>query len=314
MKLKEQWITWALLESFVKTVGGWLRKGLSLYTHTFSGVLLITIATASIQTLGGLIGSRTSRKPIFQPFPIILGSIFFGVIATMMSVSTTSAFIFGADFGIAMFIATAGLIPGIFIDWWFPDKETGKRTPPQNRHFIGVFLYIIGAWTMFNFTFYFKIWVLFMLAEAMLGALNEGITRALAIEKTDSLPYNFWAGLTRLVLCSLVVTILGSWGMVYEMKFIFWILSATIGIQSIFLLTFKLIIYKKSGTVVLKKMVMQGSRMIMGTFIGIIFFNEPATLGKLIGIFGFFIAFAIADNKTYTFLVKDRFKTQEIQV
>lgn len=302
--LKSKWYTWAILESFAKTVGGWLRKGLSLYTGSFSGVLMITVATSSIQTMGGLIGSLIGRKPLFPRLSIILGSIFFGVIATLMSVSTTSAFIYGADFGIAMFIATAGLIPGIFIDWWFPDKNTGERIRPQARHVGGVLLYIFFAWAMFGFKFYFKIWVLFMLIEAMLGALNEGITRALAIKKADALPHNFWAGLTRLVLCGLAVTILGYWGIAREMQFIFWVLSAAIGVQSIFLLTFKLITYKKEGTVVLKKMVMQGSRMFMGTLIGIIWFNEPATLGKLIGIIGFFLSFAITDNKVYNHFVK----------
>ena len=64
---------------------------------------------------------------------------------------------------------------------------------------------------------------------------------------------------------------------------------------------FKLLSYKGGGSIAVKKLVMQGTYLITATLFGALFYAEPFTVGKAVGIAGFVLAFVLMDQGTWEF-------------
>ena len=65
---------------------------------------------------------------------------------------------------------------------------------------------------------------------------------------------------------------------------------------------FKLMAYQMGGTIAKKKFVMQSSQLILAMLLGVIFFHEAFTSGKLIAIPLVIIGFSLIDDESWQFL------------
>ena len=88
------------------------------------------------------------------------------------------------------------------------------------------------------------------------------------------------------------------------MYYPWWYVPFLMGLVTLTMISFKLLTYKHGGTIAVAKVVMFGTYLIGATALGVIFFNEPLTLGKVIGIGGFFAAFSLTDREAFQTLKK----------
>ncbi len=135
------------------------------------------------------------------------------------------------------------------------------------------------------------------------AAINQGITQK--VKKVDPFVKNFWGGLTTISLCLVGLATFDSLGLLSDfslnMKKL-WAVSLAVGIIVVGMWTFNLLSYKDGASIAIKKLVMNGSYLIMATICGILFFKEELSLGKIIGPVLYTVAFSLMDIKTWKFL------------
>ncbi|OGG48329.1 hypothetical protein A2761_03335 [Candidatus Kaiserbacteria bacterium RIFCSPHIGHO2_01_FULL_51_33] len=292
-----KWVGYAGGEGLTKVVNTLLAKLLSS-THGSPSVLWASFAIGSVQGLGGLLGALKRREPLVPTWRAVFGSFVFGLSAFGMTILSLYAFTFeDADVGITTFIATLTVIPGIFIDRIF----FGNRLIPLQ--WVSIAVFFLAGYAMLNFPplHYFRTlppWLLLYFGVALLGGLNEGITRALS---RVAYPFanNFWIGTTT-VLCSFAgIVLVGSWKGIELFRSALWYVPLLMGSVTLTMISFKLLTYKNGGTIALAKVVMFGTYLVGAVIFGVLFFSEPFTLGKIIGILGFFIAYSFADPSVF---------------
>jgi drug/metabolite transporter (DMT)-like permease len=294
----EIWILWAFAEGGLRSVNRILSKFVGSAGKTLSGSLLTTIVIGCIQSSGGLIFAISQKKKILLPFREIKGSIFFGLVASAMTVLSIYIFTFkGADVGVNAFIFTLSVIPGTLIDAYFFSHKLIRM------QWAGMAVFLVAAYAYLNFPsldvlLNLPAWIMISLLVALLGSINEALTKV--SRKLDPFVNNFWIGLTTIVSCSIAFAFLGSWETIQSLGISFWLGSATIGIVVLAMIMAKLMSYKEGGHIAVKSIVMQSSSLALATFLGVLIYKEPLTAGKIIGIIGFVIAVLLIKKDTMT--------------
>lgn len=295
---RNKWKGFAVGEGIAKTASNTLSKTLGITGATFDTSIFTTFIIGVVQMIGGLALAFVHKESLFPGKKLILGSVLFGILAFIITVAGLYALTFpDADIGVFVFITLFGLLPGAFIDHIF------FKTPLTLRQWLGVAVFLLGAYGMLNFPSLGEIlelptwiWITFIIPVGM--AVNEGITRAISI-KSASNPFvnNFWIGTTTAILGIVWMIAAGTLGIFTTVPTSFYVLSAAIGGVVIIMISFKLLSYKAGGTIVFKKIVMQGTHLISAIIISVIFFAEQLTFGKILGIGSFFISMFLMENK-----------------
>jgi drug/metabolite transporter (DMT)-like permease len=264
--------------------------------------LFVTALIGVFQTIAGLVGIFAGLGRTIRAEPqYILASVLFGIIASLMTILGVVSFTYpGADVGITTFLITLSIIPGGLIDWVF----FGHRL--AGRQWIGVLVFLLSGYAMLNFPSLDVLlrlppWVWLTLGIAVLAAVNEGITQA--AREMEAMAYNFWAGLTTVIFAGAWFMLADGWGAIPTFGAAsFWFGAFAIAMIVVLMISFKIFAYRGGGSIALKKLVMQATYLIAATFAGWLAYHEPLTAGKIIGIAGFMVAFALADRGTWEFV------------
>lgn len=305
------WIKWTIAEASTKvselTVLKIAREYLNLnrYLRSFNGAFFIILVVGCVQAISGLAVTLIRKDRLLSANRLIKFSIGFGICASLMQITNILAYVyFGAQIGTAVFITTLSIIPGVFIDRIF------FSTPLVKRQWIGIIIFIFAGYSILNFPplaviLSLPVWIFLMMANAMLAAANEGFSRA--TKEMHPMKNNFWVGSTTIVVALIGLSTISVLGFepiatVSKVPNIFWVIAFVLGIFSLGIVSFKLISYKEHATIGLKKLTMQGSRLILATLVGFLAFGEVITTGTFIGIAGFIIAFILTDNKAWDFI------------
>jgi len=119
---------------------------------------------------------------------------------------------------------------------------------------------------------------------------------------------NFWGGLTIFLAAGTVLLIIGPQQMQSPEFFRLTKVAVMIGALSVFLWTFNLWAYQGGAFIALKKLVVNGNYIFMGTVGGALFFRERVTVNQLIRFTLYCMAFLLADRETLAF-VRTKLKT-----
>jgi len=155
-------------------------------------------------------------------------------------------------------------------------------------------------------------WVWLTFIAMLLQALNEALSQA--TKKMNPYPNNFWVGTATAAACAVaLITVTPGLGslkpLIIGAPQALWVGAILGGIIVAVMIAVKLITYRKGGTIAFKKVIMQGNYLITAALAGILIFAEPLTIGKVVGTLGYFVAFALMDNTTWTFLSQKFFRT-----
>lgn len=294
----KSWVKWSGGEGVIRTFNGSVQKFLGEFSKTVPGLLLTTLIANGIVTLVvGLIGAKARKQKILAARDQILGSLSIGTVAMAMQFLTLTAYTYeGNDMGIITFIIALSIIPGAVFDWIFFSNLLSPR------QFLGVAVYLLAGWSVLSFPkvelfLDLPVWVLISCIIATLFAINEAITRK--IREVDSFVNLFWVGFITIVWCSILITGFGGWKVMEILPFLFWPCSIILGLNTVGVLSSRLMAYKGGGTIAKRKIVMKGTNLSLAMLAGVIIYGEPLTMGKVSGLILFFIAFLLIDQETW---------------
>jgi len=295
--MQNKWIKWGFIEGVMKASGKIIRKPLGVASKSLAGSMLATFIIGIIQSIGGLTGIVLGKKRILSSKNEIFGGIIFGLVASIMTVIGIWVFTYKeADVGIATFLITLAVVPGAIIDWLFFGKKLKKH------QLIALLIFVVTAYCFLNFPpliyfFELPVWILLSLALALLASINE-VTSKL-VRKMDVWVYNFWVGLTTMVVSFAGVVFFYKDNINLQDTRKILIISSLNGIIVLIMICAKLMSYKKGGYIALKSLVMQSTHLILATVFGVIFYNEVLTSGKIIGMVGFIFSFSLMNGNFF---------------
>ncbi len=300
--MNNSWIKWAVGEGISKTISKLLIKIIGVASKNLPGTFLATLVIGIIQMLSGVVGSSVRKKQLRAPATQIAGSMAFGAVATIMTVISFMTFTYeGADIGVVTFIGGMSIIPGAFVDWiFFGDKL-------RIRQWCGIAVFLIAGYAILNFPslaefLNLSTWVWLAISLPFFAVLNEAITRK--IRKADPFVNNFWVGSSTILCCVLSLSVLGGWAYVGSLSTGFWTAAILISLVVVVMIPFKLLSYKDGSSIAAKKLVMWSVYIGAATMLGVIIYNEPLTIGKVLSLPGFLIAFTLTDQSTWEGVVK----------
>ena len=291
------WTLYAGGEGLTKTVNSSFAKLMGV-SRGAEGVLYVSLVIGMVQSIGGLVGALVRREPLIPTYQAVFGSFVFGLSAFGMTVLSLYSFTYeGADVGITTFITTFTVVVGLIIDRVF------FKTILTRIQWLGMLVFFLAGYAMLNFPplsylVALPMWVLLSFVVALLGGLNEGITRGIS-RVTFPFANNFWIGATTATCSLLGIVLVGVWQGAELFRGALWYIPFIMGCVTLTMISFKLLTYKNGGTIAVAKVVMFGTYLIGATIAGVIFFDEPMTLGKIVGIIGFFVAFSLTDRETF---------------
>ncbi len=301
------WKVYPMSEGLAKTAGGLAQKWIGLGIKGPGMAFLSILIVGAIQMVSGFVGfaAKASRDPahtknLIPDLRSISWAICFGFFATLMPVIGIVTFEMGADLGVRTLIVVSSIVPGAILG------RTVFGDPLGTRQWAGIVVFLAAMWAMLDFPGSFSLagWVWLTFIIMLCGAMNEVLTRKSAV-KLDSWVNNFWVGGSTVCWTTLGVIIFGmTGGLTAPLSSMFIFGSAVFGGITVAMIAFKLLAYKVGGedaTINLKKIIMQGSYLLSVTIAGIVVFGEPLTWGKVVGVFLFFVAFAVTDKDTWTF-------------
>ncbi len=298
----ENWTKWAVGEGLMKTTNRTLSKFFGVTAGTAEATFAATVVIGVVQTIFGFFGALHRKEALVTSSRQILGSVSFGFIATIMTVLGFIVFTFpGADVGIVTFIITLSIVPGIVLDRVFFGEKL------LARQYLGIILFLFAGWAMLGFISLQELimlpaWVLVAFGLMFLYPLNEFITRKLAVrDKADPFVNNFWIGISTVIfsIVGFLFFVRSDWYELFYFGKVFWLVSIAMGFVVTLMVVFKLVAYKSGGTIALKKLVMQGTHLLTAVLAGAFIFGEAITIGKIIGILIFFVAFSLVDKNTW---------------
>ena len=310
------WMKFALSEGIAKSVGSFFQKIVGKVMETVEMGCVAGIIIGTVQMIGGLIGfvhgARKDPEHISALVPDIRSvswALLFGFFAAIPgTVWSVYTFTLGADLAIRTLLISCAIIPGAVIGriiW---------KDPLGIWEVMGIVVFLAAVWAMFDFTFAFPLWAWAVLVITFTQPINEALSRAASV-KLNIWVNNFWVGVSTVFCCLTLLAVLGFlWGGVQlNLSKMFLFGSIVIGGIVLGMISFKLLAYAGGGTIALKKLVMQGTYLVTAAIGGILFFNEPMTVGKVIGILLFPIALALSDRaaRSYIFSVLRRQPKEE---
>jgi len=288
---------WAVAEGGAKTAEHILKKFIAGEGGSF-----VVLATGAVQAFGGFLGV-VSRSAQFVPsYTQVFWSLLFGILASFNSALSVWAYAYeGADIGVITFLITLSIIPGAFIDWIF------FAHPLNIRQWCGIVIFLLAGWFALNFPslqllLSLPVWALFGVAIALMLAVCEAISQANC--SMNPLLNNFWVGISTIVCWSLVIWFTEPWGTIRYFSPSWFIGSFAVGLVIFGMIFFKIMSYKGGGTIALKKIIMQGARLVSAMIFGTLIYHESMTVGKISAFALFFVAFILTDKNTYEFLFK----------
>lgn len=297
--MAQPWIIWTLAEAGARTVSRILQKLIGVTGLSIASCFFATAIIGLVQTTWGWLLARKLRKKLLVDKISIEGSILFGFFAVMSTVLGISSFVYGGDIGVTTFIMTLSIIPGALIDWKFFGHPLNKR------QVMAIIPYLLAGYSMLGFPnltqfLSMPFWVWLAFGNMLCVSINQGLTQA--VRAIDPFVKNFWVGLTTVVFCLIALIIMNRVDLLVTSSLKLWYGSAITGLMVVVLVSLNLMSYKAGATIALKKLIMQGSYLIMATLLGAILYDEPLGWSKLLGIVGFILAYGLMDNSVWNFV------------
>jgi len=300
--MAEPWMKWTILEACTKTASKIFQKVIGRVAVSFNQTLFATFVVGLVQVIGGFIMAETKGRKILTDPVSILGSCLFGFNATVCTVVPFYIFVLDGDMGINTFIITLSIIPGALIDRIFFNYKL------SGREWFGIFVAIFAGYSILGWPsphefLQMPLWIWLSFIVMLLVAINQGITQK--IKKIDPFVKNFWGGLTTFILTFIALLSVGSLDLVVDFSPAMqklWGASAAVGFIVICMWSYNLMSYKGGAHIAIKKLVMNGSYLIMAMIFGILIFSESLTFAKVIGVMFYLIAFSLMDKGTWEYI------------
>ncbi len=264
--------------------------------------MLATLIIGIVQMTGGFIMSRLRRETVIASRKQILWSMLFGIIASTCSILAIVIFTYeDADVGIFTFLATLAIIPGAILG----RIRFGERL--AKRQILGIAMFVVTTYVFLDFPSreYFlnlPTWIWLSMAMPLLLTANELISKT--VRQMNGSAYNFWIGLTTIFVSAVGITILNGWNLIEILPKKFWPISIVNGFLVSAMIWFKIKSYKAGGDIGVKTLSTMLPLLVLVAIFGSIFYGEPFTLGKTLGIFGFVMALSLTDNDIWAFVSK----------
>lgn len=305
-KPKGRWIKWTLGEAFFRSAHQVPQKAIAGFISTLTGAFFVTAIVGLVQIVLGFLATRIRRKKIFVKRREILGAGLFGFFAIAAFTSGTVVFQMGGDMGVFAFIVALALIPNTFSDLFIFKRRISLR------RWFGVALALVSAYIILGRPSMVGIialppwiWVSFVAMFAV--SINQVVSQF--IEDMDPLVKNFWGGLVQGIGALVILFFLGGAGLFadtsQEMRQVF-LMSLVIGVFVIGIWVFNLLSFKAGASLMMKNLVMRGVYLTFSTIFGVLFFSEPLTAEKIIGISLYFLVIMFIDKAVWE-AVKRRF-------
>lgn len=297
------WTKFAVGEGLAKTLSSLFGKligvtGGSLIMAAVAGTAIGLVQMVS-GFLGFVAGNRQGEKVpfLFPDLRSVSWAIMFGLMASVFgTIWGIYTFTLGADIGIRTLLIMGSIIPGAIMDRIFWRE---KLTTPQ---ILGVVVFLGAAWAMLDFPaldmiLALPVWVPAVLVITFTQAINEALSRA-ASAKLNHWVNNFWVGLTSIVSCLIAIMLLAifSGGAKLDLTLPFIFGALMVGIIVVPMIAWKLLSYAGGGTIAMKKIIMQGTYLVTAVIAGIMVYDEPFTVGKMIGTALFFVSVALTQG------------------
>lgn len=310
--IKENWRKWAVLEGLMKTASSSFQKIAGSASSNFAGTLLVAGIIGLTQVIFALTYLLIKKEGLLIDRKGIFGSMLFGLVAFSSTVFGIITFLKGGDVSVNTFIITLSIVPGMIIDIVF------FKYKPRNQEWLGMIIAIIAGWAVLNFpTTNIKslpTWVCFSFGNMLCLSINQGISQK--IKNISPMFKNFWGGMVALILATTVIILIGrsSLFLSFTDNKILWFTSALIGLIVIAMWSFNLLSYRDGASIALKKLVMSSTYLLGAMLLGYIIFQEKITIGKLVAIPLFAIAYVLMDRKAYDFIFTSTTKSEVHQI
>jgi drug/metabolite transporter (DMT)-like permease len=271
-------------------------------SNSWGGTFLASGIVGLVQVVIVTAFELSHRKlGLFKDFKGALGSSIFGILALSSTVLGFATFMKGGDISTSTFIVTLSIVPGMLIDIiFFHYKST-------IREWIGMSVAIFAGYTILGLPrleeiLKMPLWFWLAIGNMMTVAINQGITQA--VKKVDPLFKNFWGGLMALIFAPLLMIAIGQGGSIvrFNENVRIWYASFFIGIIVIAMWSFNLLSYQCGASIALKKLVMNATYLTSTLIIGVLFFHEKITVGKVLALPLFCCAFILMDQKMWNYV------------
>lgn len=297
-----KWMAFGVAEGGTKAASRTISKTIGFSSGSILGVVLANGIGGLIQMLGGWAIAKQQKTSVKVTRGQLTGAVMFGLVATAMGIIGTYAFTYeGADVAVTTFIVISSIIPGALVDHIF----FGHRL--NLRQWLGIGVFLLAGWAILDFPgskdlVNLPAWVLWTMLLPFLAVVNEAITQWQGQNKVKlgTMANNFWIGLTSVIASAIIMLfLLSQLGEIADYPGEYWIGSFARGGLVVAMIAFKLKAYQMGGTIAIKKVVMQTSYLALATLMGIVFFQEALTTGKITAIPLFIVAFSMIDNDTW---------------
>lgn len=287
MNLYQPWVKWAFLQGASGSASRLMQKVIGKVSENLPHTVYSTLIVGLIQALGGLLIARSRKTPLVIRGRLLAGAVAFGVLAVINTVLSFMTFVprggVVADVGVATLIVTLSIVPGAFIDILI------FRRHLNIIQWLGVVLSIVAGWAVLNApsleeALRLPVWVWLALTNAFFVAVNQGISQW--IWDIDPWLKNLWVGVTTIVVSGIAFLFLSSPAEIASYRLVMR-LSATavlIGLAVIALIACNVMAFRNKAQITEKKVVFNGSWLILTMLGGVAFFGEPLTSWKVIGI------------------------------
>jgi|SRR3989344_234804 len=291
-KLLERWMLWTLGESVTRTISVAFTNVIGRLITTTGESVLATFILGLVQMLGGTLIARAAQKPLWIGKRLALWCFVFAVFAVLQTVLLFLIFARGGDMGVTVFIISLSVIFGALVDWF-----VFRRARITLRGWAGISLGAVAAYAVLGFPgiesgIPADWWLLMAFAIMLMITANQGVT--VIVKDMDPHVKNAWVGLYTTVLCAPVLLIvpLGS------LSSLFYLFAVIEGVVVIGIIVTNLMAYKGNALMAIKKLTMFGLFLALSAIVGMLFFGDPFSWGKIVGIVLFVPAFYLLQTGT----------------
>jgi len=294
-----------MLEGLAITINTMLMKLLGIsYEKIDSKVFFLILMIGVVQFVSAFFLIKRNNIVIVHTLKEKIYSLLIGCISALMTVLFMSAFILGADAGVATFIITLAIIPKIFFDR-FLFLET-----ISTRQYLGViiFLGLVCILLQSNPNAYLNLnehtwlWLIILFVVAFLAAVNETVARM--ISNINIIVSNYYIGIAHIICAVITITIFWAWPIALSYDRIFYAVTFLMGIVVIATLSCRLRSYRSGSSLMLKSMFLRIFVLVVVILAAYLIYSEPITFGKRIAIAGFPFAFWLTRHKSLNNLPK----------
>ncbi|MBI4118597.1 MAG: hypothetical protein HY455_03625 [Parcubacteria group bacterium] len=306
----QKWKWFAIGEGLSKTFSSVLQKMVGMVAKvpgSFELPFLGSLVVGTVQMLGGALLATLLRKPLLTDRKLILGSLWFGFFGFLAGVAGVLTFSYeDAALGIVGFIFTMGIVLKALADWIF------FKNVLNLRQWMGVGVYLVAGYALFNFPGFGSfteppVWVFIATIIPVTITANEIITRKMSMSQiAHPFVHNFWAGASTMFFALIGLSFVGvstilSLSSILPVIVLIFLISGT---NVIMMISFKLLSYDGGKTTLsLKTLIMTSWQLVTMVIVGVTFFGEPLTFGKLLSIPGFMAAYVLIDVPTWEVFV-----------